>query len=291
MTNRIDEFESVNCPACQISSDIVWMKDEKPSRYVRCSSCGSIYASPRAPYASRYNWLEKTFSIGENAKEIAHSRQEALREEAEILFRETDKSRLLDIGCGLGDFFQWFAGPNWDCFGVEIVPAAAEFASQNSSAQVFTGTLRQAKFPEAYFDLVTMLDMIYYLDDPRADLLEVARILNPSGVLAIELTGLNYQILRGRGLLCWLFDRSWTRWQTNSSYLFWFSPIGLRKLLEGCGFHILQTQVIGSPTSTIAWRNSLSGAYKTLMDRVIQSSFTSLTWAPKYIVIAKLSNQ
>ena len=43
----------------------------------------------------------------------------------------------------------------------------------------YAGDLIQAEFPEAYFDLVTMLDMIYYLDDPKANLLEVRRILKP----------------------------------------------------------------------------------------------------------------
>jgi len=55
------------------------------------------------------------------------------------------------------------------------------------------GTIHDAAFADESFDLVTMIDMLYYLDDPRADLDRVVRLLKPGGCLAIEVTGEAYQ--------------------------------------------------------------------------------------------------
>jgi SAM-dependent methyltransferase len=172
-----------------------------------------------------------------------------LAQEATILKSHITSGRLLDIGCDLGDLFNWFPDPIWQRFGVELSPSAAAYARKTYDAQVFTGTVREAALPNAFFDLVTMIDMLYYVDDPRADLEEVKRIIKPGGLLAIEISGQGYQLMRSRGFLCWLLDHRWTRLNTDSSYLYWFSPKGLEKLLGNCGFRTNSTYIFSATTS------------------------------------------
>jgi ubiquinone/menaquinone biosynthesis C-methylase UbiE len=210
-----------------------------------------------------------------------------LAQEAAILKNHITEGRLLDIGCDLGDLFRWFPNPSWQRFGVELLPSAAAYASKTYNAQVFTGAVQQANFTDAFFDLVTMIDMLYYVDDPRADLEEVKRIIKPGGLLAIELAGQTYQLLRSRGLLCWLLDHRWTRLSTDSSYLYWFSPDGLEKLLSICGFRIASTYIVGSPTSPSFLYNYLAEAYRTFISVMFHVSHRWLTWAPKYLLIAE----
>jgi SAM-dependent methyltransferase len=286
MTTQL-EVETVNCPICGTADSQVWLEDGKLTRYVRCRSCGTVYASPRASRAARYAWLNATFSLGQNAVENAAGRQPALAAEATFVQRYLKGGRLLDVGCDLGDFFRWFSDTTWERFGAEIVPSAAEYAAREYRAQVFTGTVREANYPTAYFDLVTMIDMLYYIDDPRADFQEVARILKPRGLIMIEVAGQAYQLRRSRGLLCWLLERRWTRLQTDSSYLYWFNPSGLIALLADHGFLVEAIDVIGSPLTRSSWRNTAASLYCVLMTRASRRSLRALTWAPKYCLLAR----
>jgi SAM-dependent methyltransferase len=285
---NLDSFvEKVNCPVCGPALSKLWMDDGKPTRYVRCTPCGTVYASPRASFAIRYSWLDKTFGVGANSFQNAASRRPALAQEATIIQRLVKSGSMLDVGCDLGIFFEWFANSGWHRFGVELSPSAATFAAQTYHAQVFTGLIREAGFPAGSFDLVTMIDMLYYVDDPRADLNEVARILKPGGILAVEIPGKAYQLLRSRGLLCWLLERRWTRLHTDSTYLFSFSSTGLWRLLRNCGFNVISSHVIASPTSSNDWHNNLSAVYYNLVSTMSRFTPRLLDWAPKYLILAQ----
>jgi SAM-dependent methyltransferase len=280
-------IEHVDCPICGPGPVTLWMDDGKPTRYVRCCTCGTVYASPRSAGSVRYQWLDSTFGVSDGAFENAASRLPALATEASIIQQYVPGGALLEIGCDLGHFFQWFPDPAWQRFGVELSPSAAAYAAQTFSARVFAGTIHQANYPAAFFDLVTMIDVLYYVDDPCADLNEIARVLKPGGWLAIEISGQSYQLLRSRGLVCWLLDHRWTRLHTDSSYLFWFGPSGLQQLLEKNGFQVAGWHVVASPERRASILNTLSALYFAAMSGAVKRSLRVLTLAPKYLCLAR----
>lgn len=280
-------LEFSHCPVCETDHSVLWMDDHKVTRYVRCTDCGTVYASPRAPHRTRYAWLDSTFSAGQMAFEIAARRQHALKIEAAVIQRYIQGGAMLDVGCDLGGFFEWFPSPAWEKYGVDVSVSAARYAGQTYSAQAFPGTVREAAFPSCSFDLVTMMDMLYYSEDPSRDLIEVSRILKPKGMLAIELCGHHYQLARSRGPLCFLLDHRWTRLQTDSAYLYWFTPVGLRRLLDKSGFEIVHWEVIPSPHQSSVLLAALSGFYYGLTSALASLSFELLGLAPKYLYIAR----
>lgn len=287
LTSTTNDIEYINCPVCETDDSVVWMEDGKPTRYVRCRTCRTVYASPRASKSVRYAWLDTTFGYGQNALQNSKSRQPVLAQEAAILQSHITGGRFLDIGCDLGDLFNWFQSREWQRFGIELSPSAAAYANKTYDAQVFTGTVREASFQNGFFDLVTMLDMLYYVDDPRADLEEVSRILKPGGLLAIEIAGQTYQLLRSRGMLCWLLDHRWTRLHTDSSYLYWFNPSGLQRLLEKCGFRVVDWYVIPSPKSFNWAIDLLANTYAYILSILVRLSSRTLTFSPKYLCLAR----
>lgn len=282
-----DPFEMAECPACPGAPSRVWLDGGDGTCYVRCISCGTIYASPRASHASRYAWLDERFSVGENAFQNAQARQPALEQIAGILKTYVTRGALLDIGCDLGHFFEYFQGASWKRFGVELSPSAADYASKTFDASVHAGAIADVPFSNAFFDLVTMLDMFYHLENPRGDLETVARIIKPGGYLAVEVSGLSYYLLRSIGIISLLVDRKWTRLDSNSVYLFYFTPGGLRKLIEECGFEVVSASVINSPVSSNPLRDMISAGYGSLMRFLSRVSLYWLNWAPKYLLVAR----
>ncbi|MCK6457141.1 MAG: class I SAM-dependent methyltransferase [Phycisphaerae bacterium] len=94
--------------------------------------------------------------------------------------------RFLDYGCGSGGFLRYVA-PRCDaCHGVEIdrekVPVAAKIP-RVSVQHIEPG--RPLPFPDNTFDTICILEVIEHVDDERAVLAELARVLAPGGRLLL----------------------------------------------------------------------------------------------------------
>ncbi len=280
------DLEQVDCPACGPAPTKVWMTGRYPMRYLRCRKCGTIFASPRASRASRLAQLHASYEFGPRVLSFTATRRAALRYEGQIMRSLRPRGRLLDVGCCTGDLFASFIGGDWELCGVELSPSAAAVARENYGARVHTGTLRTAHFQDHYFTLVTMIDLLYYVDDLYADLLEVARIIHPRGLLGIELPGLSYMLTRSRGPLCLLLDGRWTRVSPDSHYLQWLSQVGLQRLLERTGFRVIHWEPAPASERTDAAR-LLSRAYNMIIMQASRMWPGLLAWAPKYLCLAE----
>jgi len=90
--------------------------------------------------------------------------------------------RLLDVGFGAGAVLESAGRAGWQAFGVEVSRRAVEHA-RTSGFEVFCGTLHEAKYPAAYFDVVTATEVLEHVLDPRSVLHEITRVLRPGGLL------------------------------------------------------------------------------------------------------------
>jgi SAM-dependent methyltransferase len=281
------EVESVLCAVCGPAPTRVWLDEGRSTRYVRCGECGTVYASPRLTRAARDRWLNETFGVGANAFDNARRRRRTLALEAAIVHRHVRRGRLLDVGCDTGAFFEGFPDPEWQRFGVELSASAASYAARTYKAKVFAGRARELQLSTAFFDVVTMIDMLYYAEDPRAELSEALRVLKPGGLLVIEFAGQAWSLQRGRGLASLLIDGRWSRLHSDSSYLYWFTPEALETLLMRSGFDVIARHVIPGPSTSRAWRRGLVTAYTAAVGLANRLSARSLTLAPKYLLLAR----
>lgn len=76
------------------------------------------------------------------------------------------KGRLLDVGCGSGEFLAQMRELGWDVFGVEPDPQAARVAREQFGLTVWPGALAEASFPDGFFDAVTLNHVIEHVADP-----------------------------------------------------------------------------------------------------------------------------
>lgn len=280
------ELEHVDCPICGPSQTRIWLNDGKPTRYVQCKTCGTVYASPRYAKKIRHSQTAKSWAYTDDLLGVESRRRPALQLEAGLIQKHVQQGRMLDVGCSAGDFFDFFPATVWERHGVELSASTAAYTAEKKSARVVAGTLLDTSFSNGYFDLVSMIDMFYYADDPLADLFEAKRILKPTGILALEIAGQAYMFARSRGLVALLLDRRWCR-LSSDSHLYWFNPLGLSRLLKKAGFQPFAWYVTPSPQHGNVLANYLTGLHFSLLSSFSKLSFRSLTWAPKYLCLAR----
>lgn len=231
-------LEYVPCVICGRDDADVFVQGTGRRQIVKCRRDGLLYLNPR-PSRGRVRELHSQYVRSDNLEMFDRFRREVLAREAGAIKRLKTGGNLLDVGCATGTFFENFPPPEWRLFGVETSPLGAELARERYGAQIFCGELLEAGFPPDFFDVITILDTLYYVPDPATLLVEVRRILKTGGLLAVEIPGLRYRFFRDRGPLCWVLDRKWARMCPDSWHLYYFSGRTFSLLLRKCGFRVI----------------------------------------------------
>jgi len=104
--------------------------------------------------------------------------------------RQAGRSRLLDIGCGTGEFIELARARSWNAWGVEVSREAVQTA-QGRGLQV---ALRASEgveaerlpFADDFFDVIVLWNVIEFFMRPDADLAEIGRVLSPGGRIVVR---------------------------------------------------------------------------------------------------------
>jgi SAM-dependent methyltransferase len=252
------EANYVRCAICHKDETEVFLQGEGSAQVVRCRNDGLLYRNPR-PTHGQINVFQTEFVGNANLGWFAE-RERALKKAAEAIQGLKSGGTLLDIGCATGNFFENFKPESWRLYGLDTSPLGVELACAKYKAEVFAGTLQEAHYPSRFFDVVTVMDALYYSLDPRADLLEIHRILKDDGVLAVEIPGLRAMILRDKGFLCWLLEGRWERLFAIQGILYFFSPSTMKLLLRLTGFRLVM-MIPGASVSMRKWGQALHRIY------------------------------
>jgi SAM-dependent methyltransferase len=94
------------------------------------------------------------------------------------------RARILDAGCGSGRNMVDLAR-HGQVTGVELSQPSVELARARAVGEVVEGSVLEMPFPDDSFDLAVCLDVIEHLQDDRAALRELRRVLAPGGVLLV----------------------------------------------------------------------------------------------------------
>ena len=264
-----DRSEKVNCVLCLKDETEVFIRGEGSAQIVRCRNDGLLYRNPR-PKSGELKDFQTEF-VPRAGLEWFVRRQRALGKAAEAIKKVKTGGALLDIGCATGNFFENFRDGAWRLHGLEPSPKGVEVARDRYHAEVFCGTLREAHYPDRFFDVVSVMDALYYSTDPKADLVEIRRILKDDGLLAVEIPGIAAMKLRDKGLLCWLLEGRWERLFTVSAILYFFSPSTLGLLFKGAGFRVLR-MVPGASVSVRKLGQAYNDLYFTLAWMLFKAS-------------------
>lgn len=230
--------------------------------FVRCPSCGLIQQNPQ-PVAGavleRYGEAYRDYEV-ERQFDYAALERKALDDlgleeaAAGLLARAAGRRpRVLDVGCATGALLADFRERGWDCVGVEACAEAAAYGSERFGLDIRASTLEEARLEAGSFELVHASHLIEHLNEPASFLDEAARLLAPSGILALTTPNAD-------GFQARLFGPAWRSAIYDHLYLFSLATLSL--LLESRGFRILRFVTWGG------WAAGLKPAFlKAPLDR------------------------
>ncbi|MGB9023582.1 MAG: class I SAM-dependent methyltransferase [Candidatus Bathyarchaeia archaeon] len=215
------------CPLCG-SAELRTVSDP----IVRCLGCGLEFTITDG-FDARQAYGESYFkgTIYRDYVQEKAVRTRLFKEKLKLLDKYLPShGRLLDVGCAAGFFLKLASDLGYDCFGVDVSEYATRYARETMNLRVFNGTVADAHFPDAFFDLITMWDVLEHISDFLAVLRECHRILRKDGILVVE-------TLNTDSLLARLLGHKWPLYAPKY-HLSYFNKRTLRLALELAGFKI-----------------------------------------------------
>jgi len=103
----------------------------------------------------------------------------------DVLRASTPARSIWDVGAGAGSMSLRFAKAGYDVTSVEPLPEGAAAIAEKQCSTVFCGSLEGLELPSHSIQIIGLFDVIEHLDDPRAMMEEVRRVLEPSGVVVL----------------------------------------------------------------------------------------------------------
>lgn len=139
------------------------------------------------------------------------------------------KGKVLDVGCGRGDFLALMAGRGWRCSGLEL-DKRIEARGREAGLDLRAGSLDDIRFPDGVFDAVTFWHVFEHIRNPEEAVLECGRILKPGGLLVIAVPNTGSMQARLSGGHWFHLDPPF--------HLYHYSLENLRSLLDRSGFRV-----------------------------------------------------
>jgi 2-polyprenyl-3-methyl-5-hydroxy-6-metoxy-1,4-benzoquinol methylase len=290
-------MESVVCNLCGFDqgvpernlTDLLLGNKDVVTQLVKCSSCGLIYQNPRPLLQDMGKYYPPEY---ESYIEIPPDKLTRLqkmsidygiKKRAGFVLNYKSGGTILDIGCASGRFLAYFKlQPSWQPFGVEISETAGNIAKTQYGLDVTIGALEDARFPENFFDVITMWDVLEHLGDPSGTLAEIHRILKPDGILVLRVPNSESDDAH-------LFKQYWAGLDAPRHF-YVFSPTTLKYLLAKNHFEIVASTTHSGayPTFILSFRfflraKGLGEKLKWLVG-ILSSSPVKLITAPLFFL-------
>ena len=257
---RYEPQEEVACPLCgERSHQLVFQARDvlfaRPGEYriVACSACELRYVSPRPTldalglhYPDEYGIYQPMEDLPKYLRTMAaHATATRWRKTLKRIEKVTGtlrpETRVVDVGSGLNNDFlialQRMRGIQG--VAVEFKTEAADYIRDKLHMQVSAGTLQDAHFPDASFDLVSMNEYLEHEPHPREVLLEARRITAKGGHISIEVPYVE-------GAAARMFGSRWSQVDAPR-HLIHFTHKTLEDMLRRTGFELVHTETYSMP--------------------------------------------
>lgn len=190
-----------------------------------CAACTVQFWWPlKNPGAEWYSHDTRYADRNANPVWEAHSGQKKV-----ISYLAPFTGRVLDVGCGIGNFLAWAAHEGWECSGIDFDSEAIQAGKERfglTDLEVNDVVTYARAHQGEKFDLITFFDVLEHVDNHNEFIASIDSLLAPGGYIAMSMPYRKHAE--------WLMHldlppRHLTRWDRTA----------LQRFLEARGFTVL----------------------------------------------------
>lgn len=245
------------CAVCGAERIRHWFDTEFGS-IGRCGQCGQVLRSDKPQRGAQValhqhsNLHELPYAMH---SEAASHELAFYRRFLDLCEKSSAHRRLLDVGCGTGEFLKLAAERGFEVMGIEPIAElrrAAEMAI--GDGRIESRPIEEAEFEDECFDVVTLWDAIEHLVDPRGALVRLHRALKPDGLLGVATinhASLMYVIYHIWRWTAPSLARRFGSMLYNPFHTYYFSKQSLAQLIENAGFEVVEQRGYEFPLSRL----------------------------------------
>jgi 2-polyprenyl-3-methyl-5-hydroxy-6-metoxy-1,4-benzoquinol methylase len=187
--------ESCNCPLCG-ANDFLVLDTERGLAVGKCRKCDLIYTNPRAKNAQE-NYFGDATAFYNEARLIfsgkkPHHRDRNYEYELKEIQKIKKSGKFLDIGTNMGFFLRKAKELGFETEGVEPSPALSEIARKYWGLNIHTCFLEDAVLEEKSFDVISMIDVLEHVTNPKDLLRKCASLIKDDGIVVIKVPNGDY---------------------------------------------------------------------------------------------------
>ncbi len=203
---------------------------------LQCHDCNLILTNPYPDesIAGTYYESDKYFSHSEKAQSLtglvyAIVKSLNIKSKYRLLSKKHKKAKILDIGCGIGDFLLHCKNNGWETFGIESGVEARKIAEQKLKQRIFEPN-QITDLETNSFQIVSMWHVLEHIYDINLQIDQIKQLLDDDGQLIIALPNpISYDAS--------YYKEYWAAWDVPR-HLFHFKPYVIERFLKQKGFKL-----------------------------------------------------
>lgn len=233
-----------NCPICKSSqfSSFLKCKDHTVShetfQIMECNSCKLKFTNPRPePQKLGDYYKSETYISHSNiSKGFINSAYQVIRKytllkKLQLISKYYRTGKILDIGCGTGEFLKICKDAKWVTLGIEPDPDARKKAVENHGLDVLEeAEIKSLKNED--FDIISMWHVLEHVSNLNERIEDLKRLIKPNGVIIIAVPNLS-------SLDAQIYQEYWAAYDLPR-HLYHFSPSDIETVFESHGLTVFK---------------------------------------------------
>lgn len=185
-------------PACRIDKFELKFSTDK------CPDCGFIFMNPafteevlNSFYTEEYYTGRADYSYVDERRIKKYSAYVWDRR-IEVIHRYVKGGNFLDVGSSFGGLLD-SAEKYYTPHGIELSEYSSSYSAQKYGDRIHRGTLDNHPFPESFFSVITMIELIEHLYDPVSAIRQCHSLLEDNGLLLVQTANMDGMQARSAG--------------------------------------------------------------------------------------------
>ncbi len=191
-----------SCPLCgrhELKNKLIckdYLVSEESFAINECAYCSHRITNPRPVIQEldKYYESEDYISHTGKTKNLINSlyklaRTITLRSKLSLITKYSEPARVLDMGCGTGEFLALLQKNDWEVYGIENNPKAMKKAESLLNIELYDDLNKLD--PKENFEVITLWHVLEHIPDIHATMNQLKKHLDRKGTLFIALPNYN----------------------------------------------------------------------------------------------------